>query len=131
MAPNLVRPEDYHFWQGVEYHIPKQFQKILIGFRVDSGRAKMYRQLIDMRYEEHQKIAEDVWHVHMTHPEEKFFRELPREMQSAASAIRGTAVGATDHIRRGKLEKNDPLVNFLTGWLVQLCRRVFKFVKRL
>lgn len=125
----LVELEDYHFWQKVEQQVPRQFQKTLLGFGVDGGNSKMYRELIDMRYEEYRKLSEDI--LKFNRLENLDFRNLLEEMQDVAAALRATAIGSADHMLRGKLKKGDPLPDFLTEWLLRLRRKLFRFVKKL
>lgn len=126
---SIVRPEDYHFWQDVEERVPKQYQRVLMRFGVDGGHAKLFRQLIEMRYEEYKKITKDVWKTNDTAKSE--FHDLPGEVKHLTAATQAAAVGAADHMRRGKLEKNDPLIGFLVERLAGLRRKIHKFVRRL
>lgn len=124
-----IRPEDYHFWQKTEEQLPKQLQRTLMGYGVDGSNAKLMRQLIGMRREEYEKIAARIWDVSSFHNPE--FRDLLPEMKSLGSSIQATAVGTVDHIRRGKMEKGDPLIPYLIEWLLDLRRKIEKFAKRL
>jgi|GEM_PF-3160580 len=128
-ALKLARIEDYHFWQDTEEHLPKQFQRILIGYGVSSSNAKLMRELIDMRREEYESIAEQVWDVSTQYKPE--FLSLPPEMKIFAARVQATAVGTTDHIRRGKIRKNDPLIKYLVSWLMHLYKKIRKFVNDL
>lgn len=125
----LGRFEGYRFWQEVENYAPKQYQKMLMGFGVDSGNAKLFRELIEMRYSEYEKIIKDVRRVSSV--ENKEFRELPDEAKFMAGAIRATALGTADHIKRGKLVEDDPLVDVLVDWLLAMHKRIFRFVQNL
>lgn len=125
----LIKMSDYRFWNNVAEHLPKQLQHILTGYGVDSGNAKLMRELIGMRKEEYQKLADKMYEVSDEHMAE--FKTLPPEMKSVAAAVQATAVGTADHIRRGKLSKKDPLVQFLITWLMTLRKNVHRFVRHL
>lgn len=125
----LVRPEDYHFWQDVEECLPKELQRILIGYGVDGANAKLMRELINMRRTEYEKLAEHVWEASDDARAE--FKTLPEEMKRFVSWAQGTAIGTTDHIRRGKLAEKDPLISYLMEWFMSLRKKVNKFVKHL
>jgi len=128
-AKYLARPEDYHFWQRTEEHLPKQLQKILTGYGASGSNAKLIRELIDMRREEYEKIAEKVWEASDNlNPE---FRDWTPEMKHFAVRIQAIAVGTTDHIRRGKIKEDDLLIKHLAGWLMTLYIKIKKFVERL
>lgn len=126
---SLVRPEDYHFWRNTEEHLPKQLQKILMGYGVDGSNAKMMRELIDMRRKEYEELAEKTLEASIDLKPE--LQELTPEMRWFATKAQATAVGATDHIRRGKIQEGDPLIKYLIGWLMFLQQKVGKFVKNL
>ncbi|MBI2888502.1 MAG: hypothetical protein HYY10_01115 [Candidatus Liptonbacteria bacterium] len=128
-AKSLTRPEDYHFWQGVEEYLPKQLQRMLMGYGVEGGNAKLMRQLIDMRRAEYEELARGMRDA--SEKSEGNPRISPPELTYLASVVHATAVGAVDHIRRGRLEEGDPLIRHLSEWLVRLQQRVGKFVKYL
>ncbi len=126
---SLVRLSDFHFWNRIAEHLPKQFQKILLSYGADGGNAKLMRELIAVRKEEYQKLAERVREA--SDERQSDFRTLSSEMQLVAAAVQATALGTADHIRRGKLAPKDPLIGFLITWLMALRRRVDKFVQNL
>lgn len=125
----LVRLSDYRFWSGVADHLTKQLQRILMGYGVDGGNAKLMRELVAMRKDEYQKLADKMYEVSDEYSAE--FKTLPPEMKTVAAAVQATAVGTTDHIRRGRMKRGDPLVQFLIKWLMLLRSRVHTFIRRL
>jgi hypothetical protein len=125
----LVRPGDYHFWQGVEEQLPKQLQRKLMGYGVSSSNAKLMKELIDMRYKEYERMADKIWSVNESEGQE--FRTLAPEMKRLAAMMQATAVGTTDHIRRGDMAIGDPLISYLAGWLALLQRKIGRLVKKL
>jgi len=126
---SLVRAEDYHFWQKVELHLPKQLQVILMGLGVDGANAKLVKQLILMRGQEYDELADKVGEASDEGKED--FRKLSPKMKEIATMVQATAIGTADHIRRGKLQKGDPLVSYLIDWLLALQNKIAKFVKKL
>lgn len=126
---SMVRPEDYHFWQEVEEHLPRQLQKILMGYGVDGSNAKLMRQLIDMRRAEYEEIKTHIQDINSQ--ENKEFKELSAHNKRIAAALQAIAVGTTDHIRRGKIKEGDPLISHLITWLIFLQKQIGKFVKNL
>ncbi len=126
---SVVRPEDYHFWQGVEFHLPKQLQKTLIGYGLDGSNAKLMKQLLDMRREEYEKLSGEAWDANESNESE--FKILPPEMKNFAATMQASAVGTADHIRRGKMIEGDPLIRHLAFWFVSLQKKIAKFVKNL
>ncbi|MBI5220209.1 MAG: hypothetical protein HY978_00020 [Candidatus Liptonbacteria bacterium] len=126
---SLVRPENYHFWQEVEEHLPKQLQKIMLGFGISGSNAKLMRQLVDMRRAEYEELAKIAQNINIEHDEE--FRALPPEMKWFAAAMQATAVGTVKHIRRGKYQEKEPLVQYLVEWLMRLRRKISRLVKNL
>lgn len=128
-AKSAVRLEDYHFWQDVEEHLPKQFQRILMGYGVDGANAKLVRQLIEARrteYEELEKHAREI-----NESENKQFKALPPKEKHIAAAIQAIAIGTTGHIRRGKMSQGDPLISHISTWLLYLQKNIGKFVRNL
>ena len=130
-AKLLARSGDYHFWQDTEEHLSKQLQKILIGFGVDGSNAKLMRQLIEMRYAEYEELAKKVWDANDEVDKKTDFKSLPSEMKRIAAAIEATAIGTTDHIRRGEIEEKDHLIKYLIEWLLFLNRRIGRFIRNL
>ncbi|PIZ44544.1 hypothetical protein COY31_02405 [Candidatus Wolfebacteria bacterium CG_4_10_14_0_2_um_filter_39_18] len=128
-AIKSAQPKDYHFWQDTEEHLPKQLQRTLMSYGVASSNAKLMRELIDIRREEYEKIAEHVWDASTHYKPE--FRDLPPEMKIFAARVQAAAVCATDHIRRGKISENDPLIKYLVNWLMLLHKKIRKFVNNL
>lgn len=129
LRKSLVNSEDYQFWQEVERHLPKQLQKILIGYGTDGANAKKMGQLIDERREEYEEIASQAWEASDNLKSE--FRNLAPEMKTFAARAQATAVGTVDHIRRGKIKEGDPLIKYLVAWLMALYKDIEKFVTKL
>lgn len=127
----LLEPVDSHFWQSVAERLPKELQNILIGYGADGGDTKLMRQLIDMRSDEYRALAWEVLKANNEENESEDFKALPPEMKKFAATVQASAVGITEHIRRGKREERDPLIGYLTEWLLSLRRDVAKFVKNL
>lgn len=125
----LVRLSDYRFWSGVAEHLPKQLQHILMGYGVDGGNAKLMRELIALRQKEYQELADKMYETSDEHLPD--FQSLPPEMKNVAATVQATAVGTADHIRRGKLKRGDPLIQFLIKWLMMLRGRVHTFIRNL
>lgn len=128
-AKQFAKPGDYHFWQDVEERLPKQLQMVLIGYGVDGARAKLFRQLIEMRHQEYEELTKHSWDASDEASSE--FKTLQPEMKWVAAAIQATAIGVTDHIRRGKIQEKDPLIHHLIMWLLFLHRKIGAFVKHL
>lgn len=128
-AKSLVKPGDYHFWQETENQLPRQLQKILIGYGVDGSNAKLLKQLIDMRCEEYENLAEKISDANDVSGAE--FKTLSPEMKWFAGMMRAFAIGAADHMRRGKMEAKDPLIGYLAEWLLFLQRQIIRFIKNL
>lgn len=97
MAKSFTRPEDYHFWQGVEEYLPKQLQRTLMGYGVEGGNVKLMRQLIDMRRIEYEDLARGMRDA--SENGEGNPRTSPPELTYLASAVHAVAVGTVDHIR--------------------------------
>lgn len=125
----LVKPDNYHFWQDVEEYLPKQLQRALMNYGVDGSNAKLLKQLVEMRREEYEKLAEKICDVSSN--KETEFKNLPLEMKRIAAVVQATAVGAADHIRRGKIQEKDPLMQYLVEQLLFLQKKIGKFVKNL
>jgi hypothetical protein len=125
----FTKPGDFHFWRDVEEFLPKQLQRKLISYGVDSSNAKLLRKLIEMRSKEYDLLAEQVWNA--SEDKEPEFKNLLPEMKRIASLLQGIAIGTTDHIRRGEIKEKDPLIQYLIKWLLSLQREISKFVKKL
>jgi hypothetical protein len=136
-AKQYVKDGDFHFWSGVEEEFPRQYQKILIGFGIDGSNAKLMRELVKMRQHEYDNLADRIWDADaLLAPEvkkeiNKKFNNSAPEIKRLLSAVHAVALGTVDHIRRGKIEEKDKLVNYLMIWLLQLRNKTVKFVKRL
>lgn len=125
----LVRPEDYHFWQDTEWHLPKQLQQILLGYRIDSSNAKLMRELIEMRLKEYEEMLFEVHKINQEMSAE--FKSAPTEVKEFAAALQVTAVGTVGHIRRGKYAPGDPLIHYLGEEFMKIQRPLSRFVKKL
>jgi len=125
----FVKDGDFHFWRDVKNELSRQFQKKLEGYGIDSSSAKLMRKLVDIRYEEYDNLAEKVWDASGKFKTE--LKSLDPEMKRLASMIQATAVGTSDHIRRGKVKEGDPLIKYLNKWLLVLQKRIGKLVKKL
>lgn len=128
-APGFVRPEDFHFWQNVQEHAPKQFQRELMKLGVSSSNAKLMRELIAMRQNEYRDLARHT--REMNESENKDFRDLSDDMRHLAAGLQAVGIGTADHMKRGKLAPGDPLIRFLVNWLFGLHTDLSKFVRRL
>ncbi len=124
-----VRDGDFHFWRNVLEELPRQYTKKMISLGVDSGNAKLMRQLVEMRYTEYEELADEVWQA--SNGASKEFRDLEPEQKRLASMIQGIAIGTASHIFRGKLQDGDPLTQYLAAWNLQLQRKVGKFTRNL
>jgi len=136
-AKQYVKDGDFHFWSAVEEELPRQYQKILIGFGVDGSNAKLMRELVKMRQKEYDNLADQIWDAdalltsEVKKQIEKKFNSSAPEIKRLLSAVHAMAFGTVDHIRRGKMAEKDKLVNYLMVWLLQLRNKTAKFVKRL
>ncbi len=126
---STVRPDDYHFWQAVEERLPRQFQKILMGYGVDGLNAKLMRKLIDLRGIEYAELQPHI--LDANNEAGKEFKTLSSEMKRIACAMQAIAIGTADHIRRGKMKEGDPLIRNLTTWLIFLQGKFGRFVRHL
>ncbi|MDO8469461.1 MAG: hypothetical protein Q7S84_00380 [bacterium] len=129
-ADALVPPEAYHFWRGVRKLAPEEFESHLVGHGIAPSHAAGFRKLIGMRYEEYEELTrevEKVWDV-----EEPQFQSLPTvAAKRSVARVHAIAIGATDHIRRGKMKPRDPLVDFLRSWLLELNEDIGRFIRDL
>lgn len=125
----LAKPEDYHFWQEVELHLPKQLQKTLISYGVNGSDAKLVKQLVDMRYEEYEKLGVKTNEDHRI--QDDGLGTLSAETKWVAAMTQAIAVGTVDHIRRGKIEEGDSLIRHIFNWLLSLQKKISRFVKNL
>ena len=128
-ASSAVPPEDLHFWQEVQGHIPKQFQRELVRVGVSGENAKTMRQLIAMRDAEYADLARALkktgeFRDEMSH-------DFPNEMRDFVADIHSVSICTANHITRGKLKAGDPLIRVLRWWLLNLHGRVSTFVVRL
>lgn len=136
-AKQYVKNGNFHFWSGVEEEFPRQYQKILIGFGIDGSNAKLMRELVQMRQKEYNNLADQIWDADALLASEvkkqiqKKFSSSAPEIKRLLSAVHAVAFGTVDHIRRGKMEEKDKLVNYLMTWLLKLRNKTVKFVKRL
>ncbi len=136
-AKQYVKDGDFHFWSGVEEELPRQYQKILTGFGIDGSNAKLMRQLVKMRQEEYENLADQVWVANallaseVKREIEKRFNSSSPQIKRLLSEVHAVAFGTVDHIRRGKMEEKDKLVNYLMTWLLKLRNKTAKFVKKL
>lgn len=126
---SLVPLSDWHFWQDVAKYIPKDFEDILMGYGADERNAKMMTQLIDMRYKEYEALTHAVQETNDQYGIE--FKSLSWEFKRITAYMQAAAIGTTDHIRRGKITEEDPLIKFLTEQLLFVERRISRFIKKL
>ncbi len=131
IAKTFAKDGDFHFWRDVGNGIPERLQEKLISFGVDSVNAQLMKQLIEMRHEEYSNLAEHVRRANDSEGVATDFKSLSSEMKQIAVAIQTTAVGATDHIRRGEMREGDPLIKYLAAWLAPLQSRVGRFFRKL
>lgn len=129
VAHTIVQPEYLHFWTKAREYLPRQVQQSLVKFGVDGANAKLFRQLIDMRFEEYEHWANEVWD--MWSEEEPRFRSMPEGMKRVISRVDAIAIGTTDHILRGKDDAGGHLARCLRAWLHPLNENIGRFIKKL
>ncbi len=126
---SLVPLSDYHFWQDVAQRIPGGFKAILMGYGADEHNAKLMAQLIDLRYKEYELLADSVWEI--SDDKNPEFKSLTPHMKRVGACMQAIAVGTVGHIRRGELKQGDPLIKFLVEQLLNLEKKIDKFIKKL
>lgn len=129
IAKSFVKPGDFYFWRDVGEFLLKQFQRKLISYGVDSSDAKLMREFIEIRSKEYDKLAEEIKDIN--EEEELEFKNLLPEKKRFLSLLEGIAIGMTEHIRRGEIKEEDPLIQYSIKWLLFLQGEIGKFVKNL
>ena len=59
------------------------------------------------------------------------FKTLTPEIKGFSALMHATVVGTVNHIRRGKLKKKDPLIQYLTEQFIGIQRKIVKFARNL
>ena len=136
-AKQYVKDGSFHFWSGVEEELSRQLQKILESFGISSSNAKLMRELVNMRWKEYEKFADQVWQadalmaVEVKESINKKFKGAAPEIKRLLSTVHAFAFGTVDHIRRGKIEERDLLVRHLMTRLLILHNKISRFVRKL
>lgn len=129
-SDEITKPEYFHFWRKVRDQLPKQFRRSLHQYGAASENIRQYDQLIELRYEEYNKLknqALDVWNKEQP----KGLESFPQFGRVVASWVEATAFGTADHIKRGKLKSKDPLISFIVREFFSLNERIGRFVRYL
>ncbi len=126
---SIIGSDDFHFWKEVHEQIPIQFEQKLLGLGVDKENAKLFRELIKMRHNEYERISDGSRDYFEEH--EDFKNVGSKKAREVLVRVQAVTVGATDHIRRGKLKRGDELLRVLRSWLFPLDMEITKFIRKL
>jgi len=121
-APDLrVPPEFKEFLFKLRDEVPKAHRQQLKEIGIEKKYLKIWRKLIELRYEEYQKDKQGMREAAM----ELEAQQAPLTTKSLEDIhvllpAQTLAVGALFHIRRGKGEPEDPLFQILLKWVGKL-----------
>lgn len=121
-APDLRVPDDLKaYFHLLKDEIPKAHLNALKELGIEEGYLTTWRRLLDLRYEEYQKDKLGMREAAM----ELESREGPLTVEGLKNIqillpVQTLAIGALSHIRRGKLDENDPLFKILLKWVGNL-----------
>lgn len=121
-APDLRVPDDLKdYFQFLKDEIPKAHIAALKELGVEEEYLKTWHKLIDLRYEEYRKdkLGMREAAMELESQEGPLTIEGLRDIQILLPA-QTLAIGALSHIRRGKLDENDPLFKILLKWVGKL-----------
>lgn len=125
----IVGNDDFYFWKEVHEQIPIQFEQKLLSFGVDKENARLFKDLIKIRYNEYEKIGEGSRDYFEEH---KDFKNVGNKaVKDALVRVQAVTVGTADHIRRGNLKRGDKLLRVLRNWLFPLDMEMTKFIRKL
>jgi len=126
---SIIRLDDFHFWKEVYERIPVAFEEKLLSFGVDKGNARLFKDLIGIRHEEYAGIMEanDEW----MNREDEFHAIADNRIKESMIRVHALVIGTADHIRRGKLKKDDKLMKHVRSWLLPLDVKINRFIKNL
>ncbi|MDD5464395.1 MAG: hypothetical protein PHP62_04550 [Candidatus Moranbacteria bacterium] len=126
---SVVQFDDFHFWKEVRERIPVAFEEKMLSFGVDKENARLFKDLIEIRYNEYAEMME-VNSEHMD-KEIKFQKIIDNRIKESITRVHSIVVGTSDHIRRGKLQKDDELMKHIRRWLLPLDSQINSFIKNL
>ena len=110
--------EEFHkeYLQALRAEIPKFYSAFLRRINVPEHLAKLWDQLVEMRYDEYS--------TDMLESRRKFFEEEGNEIaheiasDNRAMIFQTVVLGLYSHLTRGKIKKGDPLYIFLQKYLI-------------
>lgn len=125
----MMGHKDFHFWEDVCDYLPESLKQRLVGYGVSNENAKLLKDLIKMRYDEYEKISNNLFDY--IDNEDKFKEVKNENAKNVLNRVNSIAVGTADHIRRGKLKEGDELIKYFHAWLFPLDIEISKFIRRL
>lgn len=104
-------------FRALSVSIQEGFLKILEDSGVERKFIKQWEELIDMRLKEYR---EDLKLAMKESLKDKNFKGKDAYLKQIWARVETITIDCLTHIRRGKVEKKDPLLNFLKRWFITL-----------
>lgn len=117
-APDINAPEDLkNYFQNLKERIPKKLIDEFKKLGTEEKYLRDWRELIQMRYDEYKedKLGMRNAAMEMEAKEANLTVDKLKEIQLILPA-QTVALGTISHIRRGKVEENDPLNKIIFQW---------------
>lgn len=100
---------------AIEKDLSSAFLQIFIELGIEEKHIKLWKKLIQMKMDEYED------HLKISLKESKKIQELKKDeedLRRSWARIETITIDCLTHIRRGKVEKDDPLWKLLRKWLI-------------
>lgn len=118
-------PEQKIVFSSLQKDLPSAFLQIFVELGIEKEFIGQWRMLIEMRLKEYREDLK------LALKESSKWKEFKKEegSQETWAQIETIAIDCLSHIRRGKVEKEDPLWKLLRKWLITLYAQLAPIAK--
>lgn len=110
-----AKEEKQVFLSAIKKDLPKAFIQVMVDAGVDRKLADQWQILMDLRFKEYKE------HLKLTLKESlkmQEFKGKDADLRPTWARIETITIDCLTHIRRGKVEENDPLWKLLRKWII-------------
>lgn len=110
-----TQPERKIVFSGLQKDLPSAFLQLYVDLGIEKKFIDQWRQLIDMRLKEYRKDFKTALEESAKWQE---FKNDNESVKTTWARIETITIDCLTHVRRGKVEKDDPLWKLLRKWFI-------------
>lgn len=121
-----TKDEQKLVFSALQKDLPAAFLQIMSDAGVEKKYLDVWQKLIDMRLSEYRNDFQTAINESQKLPA---FKKGEEELRNAWARIETITIDCLRHLRRGKVEKDDPLWKLIRKWLISLDAQLTPIVK--